>query len=87
MHILDRWADAFAAFLAQFAGLFGRSEPREQMGKYLRGLLAILMRKNSWQLAEVVGDACPDRMQRLSIGRIGMRTPCGMPYAPMSWSS
>jgi SRSO17 transposase len=28
-------------------------------------LLATLTRKNSWQLAEVVGDACPDRMQRL----------------------
>jgi len=35
------------------------------MVKYLRGLLAGVGRKNSRQLAEVVGDAIPDRMQRL----------------------
>ena len=33
--------------------------------KYLRGLLAQVGRKNSWQLAEAVGDRIPDRMQRL----------------------
>jgi SRSO17 transposase len=65
MEVLDRWAESFAAFLALFSGLFGRSEPREQMAKYVRTLLATLTRKNGWQLAEVAGDACPDRMQRL----------------------
>jgi SRSO17 transposase len=65
MDVLDRWADAFVAFVGRFADLFGRSEPREQMAKYLRALLATLTRKNGWQLAEVAGDACPDRMQRL----------------------
>ena len=65
MEILERWAESFAAFLALFADLFGRSEPREQMAKYVRALLATLIRKNGWQLAEVAGDACPDRMQRL----------------------
>lgn len=65
MEMLERWASSFTAFLALFAGLFGRSEPREQMAKYVRALLATLTRKNGWHLAEVAGDACPDRMQRL----------------------
>jgi SRSO17 transposase len=59
------WADDFAAFHARFASLFGRSEPREQATKYLRGLMARVDRKNSWQMAEAVGDEIPDRMQRL----------------------
>lgn len=45
--------------------LFERSESREQAKKYLRELLAQAQRKNSWQVAEVVGDRVPDRMQRL----------------------
>lgn len=40
-------------------------ESREQAKKYLRGLLAQADRKNSWQIAEAVGDRIPDRMQRL----------------------
>src|SRR5205809_736132 len=62
---LDQWADAFVAFHARFADLFARSETRDQAAKYLRGLLAPLQRKNSWQLAEAIGDATPDRTQRL----------------------
>jgi SRSO17 transposase len=62
---LDRWADSFTAFHARFADLFARRESREQAAKYLRGLLAPVERKNGWQVAEAVGDALPDRMQRL----------------------
>ena len=62
---LERWGEAFSAFHARFADLFARRESREQMAKYLRGLLAPVERKNSWQVAEAVGDATPDRMQRL----------------------
>lgn len=62
---LDEWQEAFEQFHARFADLFERSESREQAKKYLRGLLAQAERKNSWQVAEVVGDAIPDRMQRL----------------------
>ncbi|MHB0859395.1 MAG: transposase [Anaerolineae bacterium] len=63
---LQEWAEEFAAFHARFASLFGRREPRRQAAKYLRGLLARgLERKNSWHLAEAVGDAIPDAMQRL----------------------
>jgi len=31
---LDKWGDDFEAFHARLAGLFARSEPREQMAKY-----------------------------------------------------
>jgi SRSO17 transposase len=61
----DRWANSFEAFHARFADLFARSETREQAAKYLRGLLAPVERKNGWQVAEAVGDATPDRTQRL----------------------
>ncbi len=58
-------AEDFEAFHARFAHLFARSEPRQQAAKYLRGLLAPIPRKNGWQVAEAVGDATPDRTQRL----------------------
>ncbi len=66
MDLFERWENSFLLFLALFAGLFDRSEPREQMRKYVRGLLGSAARKNCWQLAEQAGDAVPDRMQRLN---------------------
>ena len=62
---LAPWAEAFAAYCARFDDLFVRSESRAQARKYLRGLVAPLERKTSWQLAEVAHDTTPDRMQRL----------------------
>lgn len=65
MDELDKWADEFEAFHARFAPHFKRREPREQAPKYVRGLLGSMERKNSWQLAEAVGDEDPQLMQRL----------------------
>jgi len=62
---LATWAAEFAAFHARLADLFARAEPRAQVAKYLRGLLTCGERKNGWHLAELMGDATPDRMQRL----------------------
>jgi SRSO17 transposase len=62
---LDAWAADFYSFCARFADVFGRKEPRAQAIKYLRGLLASVPRKNSWQVAEAVGDRIPDATQRL----------------------
>lgn len=59
------WRESFEAFHGRFAGLFGRREPREECRKYLRGLLSTVERRNCWQLAEAVGEACPDAMQRM----------------------
>jgi len=62
---LTDWQTDWEAFHARFAGLFGRSEPRALCGAYLRGLMAPLQRKSCWQLAEEMGEALPDAMQRL----------------------
>ena len=50
---------------ARIAPRFSRSEPRERVAAYLRGLLAPLERKNGWTLAEQAGETNPDGMQRL----------------------
>jgi SRSO17 transposase len=62
---LEEWGADFLRFCARFADVFGRKEPRAQAIKYLRGLLSPVRRKNSWQVAEVIGDRIPDATQRL----------------------
>jgi SRSO17 transposase len=47
------------------APYFERTEPRQRAMAYLRGLLSPAERKNSWQLAEVSGDATPYGFQHL----------------------
>ena len=58
-------AQAFEAFQARFDDLFVRCEPRQHFRAYMRGLLAPVQRKNCWQLAESVGLAGPQTLQRL----------------------
>lgn len=59
------WEAAFRVFHARFAPYFYRQEARERSARYLRGLLAPIERKNGWQLAEAVGEADPQGIQRL----------------------
>ncbi len=58
-----------AAYMAdverRLAPYFERAEPRRRAVAYLRGLLSPAERKNSWQLAEVSGDATPYGLQHL----------------------
>jgi DDE superfamily endonuclease len=49
----------------RLAPYFERTEPRQRTMAYLRGLLSAAERKNSWQLAEVSGDATPYAFQHL----------------------
>jgi SRSO17 transposase len=65
MGLSERWSVSLLDYLTRFQPLFVHDSPREQFGKYIRGLLAPVLRKNGWQLAEAVGDARPDRTQRL----------------------
>jgi SRSO17 transposase len=51
--------------IGRLGPLFARVEPLRQAGKYVRGLMSDLPRKNCWTLAEYAGDPTPDRMQRL----------------------
>lgn len=59
------WAAGLDEVHARIASRFSRSEPRERVAAYLRGLLAPLERKNGWTLAEQAGESSPDGMQRL----------------------
>jgi SRSO17 transposase len=65
---IDQYAAEFETFQARFAPLFVRSEPREAVRQYLRGLLACVPRKNCWQMAEALGNRGPQAMQRLLFG-------------------
>jgi SRSO17 transposase len=59
------WAEELERVHARIAGRFFRAEPRRRVRAYLRGLLSAVERKNGWQLAEELGDATPDGVQRL----------------------
>jgi SRSO17 transposase len=54
-----------ADLLARVGIVFARREPRLQAGKYVQALSSDLPRKNGWQIAEWVGDASPNKTQRL----------------------
>lgn len=59
------WAVELERLHERVSGRFFRHEPRRRAFGYLRGLLSGVERKNGWQLAEEVGEATPDGMQRL----------------------
>ena len=59
------WAADLEALCERIAPRFHRVEVRRRTVAFLRGLLAGVERKNSWQLAEQAGAATPDGMQRL----------------------
>jgi hypothetical protein len=80
------WAADFAAFHARFAGYFARREPREQVVKYVHGLLSSVKRKNGWQLAEAVGDSAPHPPSACCIAPPGTLTRCGT-SCNTTWSS
>lgn len=58
-------AQALAELSGRIAPRFGRAEVRNRVGRYLRGLLATVERKNGWQLAEELGDPNVHGVQRL----------------------
>jgi SRSO17 transposase len=59
------WRAELDQLLDRFGRLFVRAEPRDQAGRYLKGLLGPIQRKNGWQLAEHLGDVRPWRTQRV----------------------
>src|SRR3954452_17601150 len=62
------WGHRLDAVARLIGARFARSETRARVGAYLVGLLAPVQRKNSWQLAEQIGDADPYGVQHL-LGR------------------
>lgn len=65
---LDRWQDRFSGLMDRLGPRFSRSDLRQRLEQFLRGLLSQIGRKNSWQLAEATGAETPHGFQRL-LGR------------------
>ena len=59
------WAVGLSALHQRIAKHFVRAEPRQQAYDYLRALISPIERKNGWQIAEHLGAATPDGVQRL----------------------
>ena len=61
----ELWTSLFDNLCERIGPCFARSETREGVKAYLRGLLSPIERKNGWQLAEEAGCATPYAMQYL----------------------
>ena len=59
------WRGELDALHARIGHRFRRAEARERAKRYLAGLLERVERKNGWQLAEHLGEAGPQGVQRL----------------------
>ena len=59
------WAAEVSSVGERIGPRFARSEPRQRVLGYVRGLLSSTERKNGWQLAEHLGDPTPDGVQHL----------------------
>lgn len=62
------WVAALGGLHARIAPRFRRSEARARARRYVVGLLGPVARKNGWQLAEHLGEAGPQGVQRLLNG-------------------
>ena len=58
-------SDLLKGLVEGVRGCFARVEPWIQAGKYIRACLSELPKRNGWSIAEWVGDARPDKTQRL----------------------
>jgi SRSO17 transposase len=65
---VESWTDHLVEIEQRLGPHFARSEARQRAMAYVQGLLSPAERKNSWQLAEVMGDATPYGFQNL-LGR------------------
>src|SRR6266481_1957237 len=65
LNLIRQGAQALAELSGRIAPRFRRAEARKRVGRYLRGLLAPVERKNGWQMAEELGDPNVHGVQRL----------------------
>jgi SRSO17 transposase len=59
------WGRELDAVACRIGARFPRSETRDRVRAYLIGLLRPVQRKNSWQVAEQIGDMDPYGVQYL----------------------
>jgi hypothetical protein len=65
---IDWWSEVLEELCGRIARRFRRPEVRGRLRRYLGGLLGNVERKNSWQMAEAIGEAGPRGVQRLLNG-------------------
>jgi SRSO17 transposase len=68
--VLIAWATALDRVVVRIAHRFKRAEVRARVRRYLAGLLGRMERKNGWQVAEAIGEAGPQGVQRLLNGSV-----------------
>jgi len=61
----SRTGELLGELIAGLGECFVRVEPWIQAGEYVRACMSDLGKRNGWTIAEQVGDATPDRTQRL----------------------
>ncbi|GAA2657257.1 hypothetical protein GCM10009864_24390 [Streptomyces lunalinharesii] len=66
--VAEQWDLELDDLFVAIGHRFGRVELRRRMRDYVRGLLAPVARKNSWQLAEQASHLTPDGLQHLLAG-------------------
>jgi hypothetical protein len=77
MEQIGLWRKELEALHARIAPRFARPELRARAGRYLRGLLEPVERRNGWQLAERIGELRPDGVHSAcSTGRAGTPMRC-----------
>lgn len=62
---IERWSVHLQELHSRIASRFLRSEVRQRAYRYLSGLLEDVRRKNSWQMAEAIGETRPRGVQHL----------------------
>ncbi len=62
---IERWSVYLEELHSRIAHRFSRPEVSQRAYRYLTGLLADVRRKNSWQMAEAIGEARPRGVQHL----------------------
>jgi SRSO17 transposase len=62
---IAQWAGYLEELHASIAHCFSRAEVRERAYRYLSGLLGEVRRKNSWQMAEAIGEVTQRGVQHL----------------------
>ncbi len=62
---IERWSVYLEELHSRIAHRFLRPEVSQRAYRYLTGLLADVRRKNSWQMAEAIGEARPRGVQHL----------------------
>jgi SRSO17 transposase len=65
LSIIGQGAQVLADLSERIASRFKRAEVRNRVGRYVRGLLAAVERKNGWQLAEELRELNAHGVQRL----------------------